>query len=87
MWNGLWGFILIGWNVGTFFLYGWDKLAAKKHWRRMPESFLLLAALLMGGVGAMFGMVVCNHKTSKIKFRVMVPLFVFLNATIFWLCI
>ena len=70
------------WNLLVFFLYGWDKLCAKQHWRRIPESVLLSVAFLAGSFGAMFGMIVWNHKTSKPKFRFMVPLFLLLHLMI-----
>ncbi len=70
------------WNLLAFFLYGWDKLCAKQHWRRIPESVLLSAAFLTGSFGAMFGMVVFNHKTSKPKFRFLVPLFLLLHLVL-----
>ena len=67
--------ILLIWNVGVFFLYGLDKLFAKNGSRRISEGMLLFCAFLAGCPGAMMGMVVWNHKTSKIKFRILVPLF------------
>ena len=75
--------ILLGiWNIVVFFTYGTDKLLAKKRARRIRESILILTAFLFGGIGAMFGMLICNHKTSKIKFRLCVPLSVICNIAI-----
>ena len=68
-----------------FVLYGIDKLKAVKKCRRIRESTLTLSAFLFGGVGAIFGMVVFNHKTSKAKFRVAVPLSVLLNAAVIYI--
>lgn len=70
------------WNIIIFLLYGSDKLCAKKGKRRVRESVLIWSAFLFGSCGAMFGMVVFNHKTSKAKFRFLVPLFVLLNSVI-----
>lgn len=67
-----------------FFLYGIDKILAKRGARRIRETTLIFPAFLLGGMGAMFGMVVFNHKTSKTKFRILVPLFVVLNVVIIW---
>lgn len=67
-------------NIFSMCLYGIDKLLAKKQARRISEKSLVLSAFLMGGIGAMFGMVLFNHKTSKIKFRLLVPL-----ATVLWI--
>ncbi len=70
-------------NVFVFLLFGVDKLWAKKKKMRIPEAVLLTLSLFFGGVGAMFGMLVFNHKTSKIKFRVLVPVFAVINYYMF----
>jgi uncharacterized membrane protein YsdA (DUF1294 family) len=66
-------------NVFTFLLYGYDKVKAKRKGFRVPEGVLLTLALFFGGAGALFGMVVYNHKTSKLSFRIIVPLCCALN--------
>ena len=66
--------ILSAWNVIVMLVYGLDKILAKTKSRRISELSLLLCAFLFGGCGAMFGMVLFNHKTSKIKFRILVPM-------------
>ena len=71
--------LIIIWNTLVFILYGLDKIKAKNKMLRIPESILLLFSFLFGGIGAMFGMVIFNHKTSKMKFRVLVPISVVLN--------
>lgn len=68
-------FILLIWNIIVMLVYGIDKIKARKGSRRISERALILCAFLFGGYGAMFGMVVFNHKTSKTKFRTFVPLF------------
>ena len=73
------------WNIIVFIIYGADKLKAKRGARRIPEKTLLLCALLMGGVGAGSGMLLFHHKTQKIKFTVLVPLFIGLNIVIIYL--
>ena len=73
------------WNLFVFFAYGTDKLKAKKGARRISEKFLLTSALAAGAFGAMFGMVVFNHKTSKVRFRIFVPLFTIINGAALWL--
>ncbi len=75
------------WNMAVFALYGADKLYAKKNMRRISERTLLSSAFLLGGIGALFGMVVFHHKTSKMKFRIIVPLAVICNliSGIAWL--
>lgn len=76
--------IILIWNIVVFLLYAVDKWRAKKGVRRISETSLITAAFLLGGVGAMFGMVICNHKTSKLKFRILVPLSVVVGAVL-WL--
>ena len=70
------------WNVVVSLVYAIDKLRAKSGGRRIRERTLIALAYLLGGVGAMFGMVLFNHKTSKMKFRIFVPLSVILNLII-----
>ena len=76
---------IILWNILTFFLYGWDKLCAKQHWRRIPENVLIGCSFVMGASGALFGMVIWNHKTSKMKFRLLIPFSVVLNVALLWM--
>ena len=67
-------------------IYGFDKSRAIRGGRRIREATLILCAFIFGGAGAMFGMVLFNHKTSKTKFRVLVPLAVVTEiAAIYWL--
>jgi uncharacterized membrane protein YsdA (DUF1294 family) len=70
---------LLIWNVFVFILYGSDKYKAKKSLRRIPEKHLILSSFLMGAPAAIFAMIIFNHKTSKIKFRILIPLFVVIN--------
>jgi uncharacterized membrane protein YsdA (DUF1294 family) len=56
-------------NVVTLLLYGYDKAIAGSRMRRVPERSLLLVALVGGSVGALVGMHVFRHKTSKASFR------------------
>jgi len=51
-----------------FLLMGYDKSAAKKHRRRIPESTLLCLAVLGGSVGGIWGMLLFRHKTRKSAF-------------------
>ena len=68
-------------NLVTFFVYAYDKHIArqKKGKRRVPERTLLLLAWLGGCYGALFGMLLCRHKTKHTRFLVLVPL-----AAILW---
>lgn len=76
--------ILLGWNLIVLLTYGTDKLFAVKKMRRISEKMLLTQAFLMGGTGAMFGMVIFNHKTAKPKFRISVPLSVVFNMVLIY---
>lgn len=67
-------------NIVAFFMYGVDKLKAKRDSWRIPEKTLIGAALIGGSVGALLGMQVFHHKTKKIKFFLGVPL-IFLIQT------
>ena len=80
-------YILVTWNIIVMLIYAWDKLCARRGKRRIRESVLLVTALLMGSIGGIFGMVLFNHKTSKIKFRLLVPFFVLLNTVLVYLAI
>lgn len=71
------------WNIFVFIIYGADKLCARLHKRRIRERTLISLAYLIAGVGAMFGMVVFNHKTSKMKFRILIPLSVVISVVEF----
>lgn len=73
-------YIIFIFNIFVILLYGLDKFKAKKKLRRIKERTLIISAFLMGGVGAIFGMVLFNHKTSKPKFRILIPLAVILNV-------
>lgn len=74
---------LLIWNVFVCLYYGFDKICAKNKWKRIRERSLLGLTFLMGGVGAMFGMVLFNHKTAKMKFRILTPLFVLFNIAFY----
>lgn len=65
-------------NSILFIAYGIDKYKARHHKWRISEFMLIAPAYIFASFGAMLGMIVFNHKTSKVKFRVLIPLsFVF----------
>lgn len=70
---------LIVLNVVTFFLYGIDKLKAKRSKWRVPEATLLLFAVLGGSVGAWLGMKIWHHKTLHKKFKYGLPLIILIH--------
>ena len=65
-------------NVIAFFMYGADKLRAKRGKWRIPEATLLGLAAIGGGAGALLGMLLWHHKTKKWRFRILVPFFLVL---------
>lgn len=52
----------------TFLTYGYDKLIAGTGVTRVPERALLTLAFAGGTVGALLGMRLFHHKTSKESF-------------------
>lgn len=66
--------IIVVWNIITALLYGIDKHCARKKKWRISERCLIFVAFFFGNIGAMLGMILFNHKTSKTKFRILVPL-------------
>ena len=69
-------------NIVAFFLYGIDKWKARHDKWRITEARLLSVALLGGSVGALLGMKIWHHKTQHAKFRVGLPLTLFLHFAI-----
>ena len=72
--------ILIGYlamvNVVAFVTYGIDKLKARRNQWRIPESTLLLLAMIGGSIGAWIGLKVWRHKTLHKKFKYGIPLII-----------
>lgn len=74
--------ILIIWNIFVMALYGIDKLNAKLKNNRICETGLISFAFLFGAFGAVLGVFLFNHKTSKKKFKILLPLALFFNLII-----
>lgn len=66
-------------NIIAFAMYGIDKLMAVKHAYRVPEKTLILMAGLGGGLGALLGMLCFRHKIRKVKFVILVPVFLLIH--------
>ena len=64
---------LIGINVLTFLLYGFDKWKARRGKWRIPEDTLIWLAIVGGSIGALLGMNLFRHKTQHKKFTLGVP--------------
>ena len=80
--NSLITYYILGINAITFIIYGIDKLKAKKGKWRIPESTLLLLAIIGGSIGAWFGIKVWHHKTLHKKFKYGIPLIVIIQIVI-----
>ncbi len=76
---------LIAVNVGTFLLYGLDKLCAIRHWQRAPELLLHTLAIAGGSPGALFGQQLFDHKISKVKFLLLYWLIVVIQLFLLYL--
>ena len=73
-------------NLVAFAMYGIDKRRAIKNKWRIPEKRLLLAALLGGAFGALWGMILFHHKTKKARFFLTIPVLFVLQVVLFsWL--
>jgi uncharacterized membrane protein YsdA (DUF1294 family) len=75
-------YALLAWNFIVFLLYGTDKSKAKRGKRRISEKTLLMTAFLMGGIGALVGMILFRHKTTNRKFKILLPVFAILNIAV-----
>ncbi len=60
-------FLLV--NILTLVIYGVDKMAARKAWRRVPEVTLLVFGGVGGWAGAIVGQQLFRHKTQKQPFK------------------
>ena len=75
---------IIGMNLFSFILMGWDKLSAIKGKWRISEKVLLSISLLGGSIGTLFGMLIFHHKTKKPLFQIIIPLSILINGIIIY---
>ena len=61
---------------------GFDKLSAKVGYERVPEMCFFLISLAGGFAGAVSGMLVFHHKTSKTSFQLKITTAAILGALI-----
>lgn len=59
-----------------------DKRRARKNRWRIPESTLMLIALLGGSIGSLAGMYAFRHKTRHVKFTVGIPVILALQVVL-----
>jgi uncharacterized membrane protein YsdA (DUF1294 family)/cold shock CspA family protein len=79
-------FIYLGASLVTYFMYFWDKSAARTGAWRTQESTLHALALLGGWPGALIAQQTLRHKSRKASFRAVFWLTVLVNCGLFiWL--
>ncbi len=66
-------------NILAFLIYYIDKINSVKNKRRVSEKTLLFLAFVGGSFGAYFSMNIFRHKTKKIKFKLLIPLLIFIH--------
>lgn len=71
-------------NLISFTIFYIDKRKAIEGKNRISENCLLLSALLLGSIGAFLSMKIFRHKTKKLKFRMLVPLFFVVKVLILY---
>ena len=73
---------IIAINLVSFLFMYIDKKKAINHQYRISESTLLSLALIGGSFGTIAGMYKFRHKTQKPKFKIGVPLIIFIQLLI-----
>lgn len=68
-------------DIIMFILYGIDKSRARRGAWRISERVLLTGAAV-GGIGAYLGMLAFRHKTRKLVFRILLPVFAVLQVVL-----
>lgn len=61
-------------NIFAVCITIYDKKAAKKHRRRIPESTLLFTAAVSGCIAVYLTMLLIHHKTKHLKFMAGIPI-------------
>ena len=69
-------------TVVTFIVCGWDKFAAGKQMRRVPEKTLFLLSIIGGSVGMYAGMLTFRHKTQHWYFKFGIPAIIVLQVVL-----
>lgn len=72
-------------NAVSFLLMLADKRKAQKKLWRIPESTLLLTAVMGGSLGSLAGMYTFRHKTRHLKFTLGIPAILVLQMAAFFL--
>ena len=69
-------------NAISLLLMSADKLFAINRSPRIPESTLLLSAILGGSIGCLAGMILCRHKTQHRQFFIGLPVIACLQGIV-----
>jgi uncharacterized membrane protein YsdA (DUF1294 family) len=72
----------LGWSLLAFIVFGFDKHAARKNRRRVPERRLHALELLGGFPGALLAILLFHHKSSKPRFLVVTMAAVIFNLAL-----
>lgn len=73
-------------SLVSFIMCGFDKFCAIHGKRRISEKALLMSAVFFGSAGLLAGMYIFRHKTKKLKFTITVPLLLFFQLLLIFLC-
>jgi uncharacterized membrane protein YsdA (DUF1294 family) len=74
--------VLLIWNIICCLMMAVDKRAAIKKRRRTPEARLLACGALLGAGGITAGMLLFRHKTRHLRFAVLMPLALLMQAAL-----
>ncbi len=66
-------------SIISVFVTIYDKQAAKRRKRRIPEKTLLTISALGGGVSMLATMLIIRHKTRHLKFMLGIPVIILLH--------
>lgn len=80
--NAVMYYVLI--NSAAFIAFFVDKKFAEGKRKRIPENILIGLSFIGGAPGGFLSMFVFHHKTRKLKFRLLLPLFMVLHIVL-WL--
>lgn len=79
--NSIWIYLIVI-NLITFMTFGIDKFKAKHRLWRVPVAVLLMLSLIGGSLGGLLGMVLFQHKTKKMLFRIGLPVMLIVQVAV-----
>jgi uncharacterized membrane protein YsdA (DUF1294 family) len=71
-------------SILAFLTFAWDKAAARRGGRRVPEATLHVLSLLGGWPGAFLAMLLLRHKVNKPGFLFILGVIVMAHAIAWW---